>query len=318
MLPPTPGRCMSSPAAVKASNTGPGDNFGNSVALSGDGDTLAVVAPFQSAGTTGFAGAVYVYTRSAGAWSQQAYLNASNTGTFDLFGNSVALNGDGNTLAVGAPLEDSGLTGVTAGIVDEAAAGNAASDAGAVYVYTRSTGAWSQQAYVKASNTGPGDNFGNSVALSGDGDTLAVVAPFQSAGTTGFAGAVYVYTRSAGAWSQQAYPATAMRSRSARRSKTAAAPASAACRTNWPRTQARCTFTPAAPVPGRSRHMSKLRTSLNSMTSSALRSPSPAMATRSRSGRGSKTAAAPASTARRIISLSTPERFICTRVTEAG
>jgi len=202
-------------AYVKASNIGSFDFFGNSVALSGDGDTLAVGAPFQSAGTTGFAGAVYVYTRSAGAWSQQAYLNASNTGTFDLFGNSVALSGDGGTLAVGAPLEDSGLTGVTAGIVDEAAAGNAASDSGAVYVYTRSTGAWSQQAYVKASNTGPGDNFGNSVTLSGDGNTLAVGAPFEDGSSTGIdgasdelamnAGAAYVYTRSAGTWSQQAY-----------------------------------------------------------------------------------------------------------------
>jgi hypothetical protein len=170
-----------------------------------------------TAGNAAFAaGAVYVYARIAGSWSQQAYVKASNTESADLFGNSVALSGDGNTLAVGAPLEDSGLTGVTAGPVNEAASGNAASNSGAVYVFARTGTTWSQQAYVKASNTGEGDNFGNSVALSGDGNTLAVGAPFEDSSSTGInstpdesatdAGAAYVYSRSAGTtWSQQAY-----------------------------------------------------------------------------------------------------------------
>ncbi|MFT6158514.1 MAG: acyl-[acyl carrier protein]--UDP-N-acetylglucosamine O-acyltransferase [Myxococcota bacterium] len=201
---------------LKASNTDGGDAFSRSVALSGD--TLAVGALYedsdatgvngdQSSNAAGLAGAVYVFTRSGGVWSQQAYLKASNTGASDYFGFSVALSGD--TLAVGAYVEDSDATGVN-GVQGS----NAARNSGAVYVFTRSGGAWSQQAYLKASNTGASDQFGRSVALSGD--TLAVGAYGEDSDATGVngdqgsnaafaSGAVYVFTRSGGAWSQQAY-----------------------------------------------------------------------------------------------------------------
>ena len=126
-------------AYVKASNRGNGDEFGISVALSGDGNTLAVGAWFESSSTTGIgstpdelafrAGAAYVFTRSAGTWSQRAYVKASNTGAADFFGASVALSSDGNTLVVGAPQEDSSTTGID-GAPDELA-----TNAGAVYVY---------------------------------------------------------------------------------------------------------------------------------------------------------------------------------------
>jgi len=118
---------------VKASNTDLGDMFGFSVALSGDGSTLAVGAPLEDSDTTGVggasnesatdSGAVYVYSRSSGAWVQQAYVKASNTGPGDAFGSALALSDDGNTLAVGARLEDGGLPGVRAGVVSEATAG---------------------------------------------------------------------------------------------------------------------------------------------------------------------------------------------------
>jgi hypothetical protein len=206
-------------AYLKASNTRAINMFGNSVTLSGDGNTLAVGASFESSSSTGInstpddlafaAGAAYVYVRSAGAWSQQAYVKASNTESGDLFGSSVALSGGGNTLAVGATNESSSTNGINS------TPNESAPLAGAVYVYTRSAGTWSQQAYVKASNTGEGDSFGSSVTLSGDGDALAVGAPFEASNSTGInsvpnesaplAGAVYVYARSAGTWSQQAY-----------------------------------------------------------------------------------------------------------------
>ncbi len=196
-------------AYVKASNTGDGDQFGSAVALSGDGNTLAVGAPLEASGGTGVnstpdesasgAGAAYVYTRSGAAWSQQAFVKASNTGADDFFGTSVALSGDGSTLAVGAPAEDSSGFGIGSTPDD------AAMDAGAVYVYARSGSAWSPQAFVKASNTTTNDpdNFGNSVALSNDGNTLAVGAPFEDNSGTGIdspgadnalsAGAAYLY-----------------------------------------------------------------------------------------------------------------------------
>src|SRR6185295_13476722 len=85
------------------------------------------------------AGAAYVFTRPAGGttWSQQAYLKASNAEADDGFGESVALSGD--TLVVGAYGEDSNATGVGGDQTDELA-----SDAGAVYVFTRSGSTWSQ------------------------------------------------------------------------------------------------------------------------------------------------------------------------------
>src|SRR6266568_2125499 len=164
-------------AYVKASNTGAADEFGFAVALSIDGNTLVVGAPGEaSAGvetdnSAPNAGAVYVYLRSGTTWTQQTYIKASNPEADDQFGISVALSDNGNTLAVGATGEDSALTGVRPGIVNETTAGNAAPGAGAVYVFTRVGTAWTQEAYIKASNTGVLDLFGLSVSLSGDGDT---------------------------------------------------------------------------------------------------------------------------------------------------
>ena len=111
----------------------------------------------------------------------------------------MALAGD--TLAVGAIGEDSNGTGVNSG----AQADNSTSSSGAVYVFTRSGTTWTQQAYVKASNTGSADNFGYSVSLAGD--TLAVGAFGEESNGTGVnpgagaeadnsagnAGAVYIF-----------------------------------------------------------------------------------------------------------------------------
>jgi hypothetical protein len=165
----------------KASNAEAGDVFGISVALAGD--TLAVGAYGEASGATGGqadnsainAGAVYVFVRTGATWTQQAYLKAPNTGAGDLFGYSVALSGD--TLAIGAPNESSGATGVNPA---SGQADNSAIQAGAVYVFVRTGTTWTQQAYLKASNTGAGDLFGWSVALSGD--TLAVGAVGEASG----------------------------------------------------------------------------------------------------------------------------------------
>jgi hypothetical protein len=166
--------------------------------LSDDGNTLAVSAYWESSNAKGIngnqqddsipqAGAVYVFTRQGAGWSQQAYVKASNTGEAgtaeafgegDQFGFSLALSGDGATLAVGALTEDGGTAGINGNQAD-----NSATSAGAVYVFTRTGRAWSQQAYVKSSNIDAGDLFGYAVALSRDGSVLAVGA-FDEDGAT--------------------------------------------------------------------------------------------------------------------------------------
>ncbi len=176
---------LSQEAYVKASNTNFNDNFGFCVSLSGD--TLAVGARSEAGSATGVngnqadnsaidSGAVYVFTRAATTWSQQAYIKASNTNANDQFGSSVSLSGD--TLAVGAPFENGNAIGING---NEAA--QSAADSGAVYVFTRAAEAWSQQAYIKASNTNTMDYFGTSVSLAGN--ILAVGAPGEASGATG-------------------------------------------------------------------------------------------------------------------------------------
>ena len=223
----TPGNGLSAVVYIKASNTGMDDNFGLSVSLSRDGNTLAVGAPGEASNTTGIngdqtinrtfgAGAVYIFTKGGGTWQQQAYIKASNTKAshtkdFDLFGYSVSLSGDGNILAVGAFQEDSNATGINGDQVN-----NSASNAGTVYLFIRSGSTWQQQAYIKASNTEAYDEFGWSISLSGDGNTLAVGAIGEDSNATGIngdqtnnkafgAGAVYIFTKRGLAWQQQAY-----------------------------------------------------------------------------------------------------------------
>ena len=201
-------------AYLKASNPGVNDYFGYTVAISGD--TIVVSASYEDSSTSGVgstpdelapnAGAAYVFTRSGVIWSQQAYLKASNPEANDHFAVAVAVSGD--TLVIGSSGEDSNAVGVNHNQVN-----NLALDSGAVYVFSRSGSTWSQQAYLKASNTGPGDYFGYAVAISGE--TVVVGAYNEASSTTGVdstpdetapdSGAAYVFTRSGASWSQQAY-----------------------------------------------------------------------------------------------------------------
>ncbi len=210
-------------AFIKASNTGAGDGFGR-VALSADGSTLAVGAGGERSASTGVdgdqadntaqgAGAVYVFVRSGTTWAQQAYLKASNTEATDFFGSELALTADGSTLAVGAPGEDSGAVGVDGNQAD-----NDALSSGAVYVFTRAGTTWSQQSYLKPSNSRIGQFFGGEggLAFSTDGSTLAIGAYGEDSAATGVggnqnstaapnAGAVYVFIRAGTTWIQQVY-----------------------------------------------------------------------------------------------------------------
>lgn len=209
-------------AYVKASNTGAGDWFGMSVALSADGNTLAVGAFHESSGAVGIngdqfndaeshSGAVYVFSRIGGAWAQTAYVKSSNSRKDAVFGYKVALSEEGNTLAVGGYNEGGGARTVNGDPFDQTRPGS-----GAVHIFVRTNGVWTQQAYLKASNADSGDHFGESVALSRDGNTVAVGAWNESSSATGvngnendnsayLSGAAYVFVRSGTTWTQAAY-----------------------------------------------------------------------------------------------------------------
>lgn len=188
-------------AYLKSSNSDAGDLFGAPLAI--DGDTLVVGAMSDEVSSTE-AGSAYVFVHSGGVWTEQARLNATEYGTRDNFGSSVAISGD--TIVVGASSEDGSATGVN-GVVD-----NDGNNSGAAYVFSRSGTSWTQVAYLKASNTDPEDRFGNTVAISGN---TIVVGSVNERGSVGGinpvsnndilrTGAVYVFVDNGAGWEPQA------------------------------------------------------------------------------------------------------------------
>ena len=150
--------------------------FGISVSLSSDGDTLVVGASADNANI----GCAHVFIRSAGVWSQQGskLVGTGATGTAQQ-GTSVAVSGDGNTLVLGGRTDNTNL--------------------GAAWVFTRSAGVWTQQGSKLVGSGAVGaSEQGVSVSLSSNGDTLIVGGWSDDSSS----GAMWVYTRSAGVWSQ--------------------------------------------------------------------------------------------------------------------
>jgi uncharacterized protein (TIGR03437 family) len=159
------------------------DRMGLSVALSGN--TALVGAPYDDAPGVD-QGSAYVFARNGSVWTLQAKLTANDGAANDLFGQSVALDGD--TALVGA------LYGP----------GEANSDQGAVYVFTRNSATqpvWTQRQRLNASDGASGELFGGAVALGGD--TALVGARVHRVGTKPGQGAAYVFARSGEIWTQQ-------------------------------------------------------------------------------------------------------------------
>ncbi|MDD5559066.1 choice-of-anchor tandem repeat GloVer-containing protein [Candidatus Methylomirabilis sp.] len=168
---------------LTASDGAVGDEFGYSVAISGD--TLVVGAWYATIGSNTYQGAAYVFTRTGGVWSQQAKLTASDGAASDQFGYSVAISGD--TIVVGVPSADIGAT----------------ADQGAAYVFVKVPEAvhWvsmTETAKLTASDGAGGDEFGTSVAISGD---TIVVGPYRAnIGATAYQGAAYVFVKPGSGW----------------------------------------------------------------------------------------------------------------------
>jgi hypothetical protein len=198
---------------IKALNPGEGDGFGGTLAMSADGGVLAVGAPAEDSAATGIdgnpvndcdaaeeaqincaenSGAAYLFRRANNLWAQDAYVKASNTeaGTFpasaDAFGSALALSGDGAILVVGAPREDSFVSGVNVPIATDSRR-NSGRDSGAVYVYRNEVFI----SFVKASageRPATDEYFGQALALSADSASLAVSAIGNDCPFTGASG----------------------------------------------------------------------------------------------------------------------------------
>lgn len=161
----------------------PGDGFGSALAVSAVGNRLAVAAVNDHSTGSGVeppvtalsnvpSGAVYVYRNTGTGWQQEAFIKPTNNAGGFLFGQSLALSAAGSRLAVGAPREPAGATGVSAGpAFDEGSP-----DSGAGYMFLHENGAWRAGNYLKSPETACGANFGAAAAFAVAGQTLVMSA----------------------------------------------------------------------------------------------------------------------------------------------
>jgi hypothetical protein len=164
----------------KSGEESPGGSFGESVALSSDGNTALVGGSCEGRACTG---AVWVFTRSGSTWTQQGAKftpSGKHNNRPTKFGSSLALSSDGNTALIGGPADHHGR--------------------GAAWVFTRSGSIWTQQGnrLTGSGERGRGE-FGESLALAADGNTALIGAPFDHHSR----GAAWVFTRSGSTWTQQ-------------------------------------------------------------------------------------------------------------------
>jgi hypothetical protein len=178
---------------IQASDKQMNAYFGESVAISGDGNTAIVGAQYEDTPRSTDTGAAYIFTWSetSSSWSEQQKIQALDKQAGDYFGSSVAISDDGNTAIVGARGEDSYFAG----------------EAGAAYIFTWSetSSSWSEQQKIQASDKQGSDYFGESVAISGDGNTAIVGARLEDDTGGTDAGAAYIFTWSetSSSWSEQ-------------------------------------------------------------------------------------------------------------------
>lgn len=213
-------------AYIKASNSDVGDYFGYSVDI--DGDTIVASALYEDSSdnviTNGAAsskdnsltdsGAVYIFKRTDSLWTQEAYLKPSNPDAEDNFGFRVAISG--SVVVAGSRYESSNQTSITNG--PTASSDNSMDSSGAAYVFRRTDNTWVQEAYLKAPNAGPDDNFGIGVGIYGD--TIVVGSIYEDNDDTVItnnslipsddnlssnSGSAYIFRYNGSVWTMEAY-----------------------------------------------------------------------------------------------------------------
>ena len=153
------------------------DNFGTSVAISGD---TAIVGALGDDDYGSDSGSVYIFQQNAGVWSEAQKLTAYDGAASDFFGFSVAISGD--SVIVGAYGDD-----------------DKGSDSGSVYIFQQNAGVWGEAQKLSASDGGAYDDFGSSVAISGDS---AIVGAKRDDDKGSDSGSVYIFQKNAGVWGE--------------------------------------------------------------------------------------------------------------------
>ncbi|MFB6189860.1 MAG: FG-GAP repeat protein [Halapricum sp.] len=184
------GRSWNQQTKLTADDGDSGDRFGISVAVSGDGTTALVGAGLDDSPTKDDVGSAYVFKATGGSWTKRAKLIAPSGENGDIFGSSVALSNDGNTVLVGASGDDNPNGDV----------------AGSAHIFEAKDGSWARGQHSKlvADDGGSRDNFARAVALSGDGTTALIGAESKLEMDSGSRGAAYAFEASSGSWSQKA------------------------------------------------------------------------------------------------------------------
>ncbi len=157
------------------------DYFGRSVGISGD--TTIVGAPNDTTGGNIGQGSAYIFVRTETNWTEQAKLTASDGGFADGFGNSVGISGE--TVIIGAMEDDF----------------DSSLNQGSAYIFVRDGTVWTQQQKLSASDGAAGNQFGDSVSISGD---TAIVGAFRDdIGANEDQGSAYIFVRNGSVWTQQ-------------------------------------------------------------------------------------------------------------------
>ena len=217
---------------LTATDAKAGDAFGQSIALT---ERFVVIGAPHSDAPHKDSGSAYVYVRQSDRWQFHSKLTATDGAEGDLFGISVAI--DGNTILVGADLNDeraekagavyvyefdgqhwkhqaklmaddgadTDIFGVRVALIGDTALISArrddvegiGKDAGSAYIFERTKGSWTQTQKLVAPDAKAGDRFANGVALSQD---TALISAIQHDAKANNAGAVYLFKKQQGQW----------------------------------------------------------------------------------------------------------------------
>jgi hypothetical protein len=177
-------------AILLASDKAASDWFGCSIAMNTDGSRVAIGSMNADAvaGSNSNTGKAYIFVRSGNTWSQEAIILPNTPQTNAAFGRSVSISGQGDRIVIGA---NSGTSGNVV-------------QTGLAYVFKRTGSTWTQEAILIASDAAVSDHFGLPVAMSSNGDRIAIGASAADYSGALDAGKVYIFTRSGTAWVQEA------------------------------------------------------------------------------------------------------------------